>query len=157
MATTLASPRPHDSDALALTHEATALTRVRQNLTYLVSPSSPNSPRPASLRLRVLLRSLHALGTFLFWRLYRWAKYAAIGSIVAAVGSVAVAGSVASGAAVFLAPTGIVGSIVAGTVWGVGRWGWRRYWRKKRVQQNGNVEGRVRELNAGREVVEAPW
>jgi hypothetical protein len=64
---------------------------------------------------------------------------------------------VASGAAVFLAPTGIVGSIVAGTVWGVGRWGWRRNWRKKRVQQNGNVEGRVRELDAGREVVEAPW
>lgn len=140
-----ASPAPHDSDARALTHESTALTRARANLHYLVAPSSASAPRPASLRLRLLLRSLHAIGTFIFWRLYRWAKYAAIGSLVAAVGSVAIAGSVASGAAVFLAPTGILGTVGAGTLWGLGRWGWRRVWRarNRRTEEEGRRKGGV--------------
>jgi len=68
----------------------------------------------------------------LFWRLYRWAKYALVGSAVAALGSVVAAGGVASGVGLFLAPTGIVGTVVAGTVWGLGRWGWRRVWRNRR-------------------------
>lgn len=156
-----ASPAPHDSDARALNKESTALTRARTNLTYLVAPSSPNSPRPASLRLRLLLRSLHSLGVFLFWRLYRWAKYALVGSVVAALGSVAVAGSVASGAGLFLAPTGIMGTVVAGTVWGVGRWGWRRLWRKKRVEEGklGGRDGKIvmQERDVDRDLAAVPW
>lgn len=157
---TVAAPAPHDSDAHALRAESTALTRARTNLSYLIAPSSPNSPRPASLRLRLLLRSLHSLGVFLFWRLYRWAKYALVGSVVAALGSVAVAGSVASGAGLFLAPTGIVGTVVAGTVWGVGKWGWRRLWRKRRVEEGkvGGTRGSVvMERDVDRDLAAVPW
>ncbi len=50
----------------------------------------------------------------------RYAKYVAIGSLVATIGAGAF-GTVVSGAGFVLAPTGIAGTIFAATVWGIGR------------------------------------
>lgn len=55
----------------------------------------------------------------------RYAKYALVGTIVAAVGATAL-GSVASGAAFFLAPPTIASSVGIGLIWAVGKWGFRK-------------------------------
>lgn len=82
-------------------------------------------PRPATLRTRALLRSARYVAVFLFWRVVRYAKYAAVGAAVAAV-SGTVLGSVVSGAAFVIAPTGILGGAGMGVLWAVGKFGWRR-------------------------------
>lgn len=55
----------------------------------------------------------------------RYAKYAAVGALVAAVSGTAI-GSVVSGAAFVVAPTGILGGAGVGLVWALARFGWRR-------------------------------
>lgn len=67
----------------------------------------------------------------------RYAKYVAIGSLVATVGAGAF-GTLVSGAGFVLAPTGIVGTIFAATVWGVGRFAVRRV--KRRWDRRGGYE-----------------
>ncbi|PSN59470.1 hypothetical protein BS50DRAFT_451600, partial [Corynespora cassiicola Philippines] len=85
-----------------------ALTTAKHNLRYLYDPeTAPDAP--SRRRTRALLRALPSSLTFICWRLVRHAKYVAIGSLVA------------SGAGFVLAPTGVAGTIIAGTIWGVGR------------------------------------
>lgn len=120
----------------------TPLQKTTTALAYLYDPT--HSPQPTHLRTRSLLRSLRYLAIFLFWRIFRYAKYAAIGAVTAAVAGTAV-GSVVSGAAFVVAPTGILGGAGVGLLWAVGKFGWRRA--KARVQkgQEGDARGDERE------------
>jgi len=161
MATTtapLSQSIPSPSSPAARLHEQTALARVRTNFNYLISPSKSSAAPGTSLRLRFLLRTLHSIGTFLFWRLYRWAKYAVIGSAIAALGTISIGGVGALG--LLAAPTGIVGSAALGTVWGVGRWGWKRVWNRG---QKGKKSAGVTTMEEGpktgarNDLVEVPW
>lgn len=103
--------------------ENDALSKSKVAIKFLVDPKT--GPQPTHLRTRTILRSLRYVTIFIFWRLVRYAKYAAVGAIVAAVSGTAI-GSVASGAAFLLAPTGILGGAGVGLLWAVGRFGWRR-------------------------------
>jgi hypothetical protein len=99
---------------------------------------------------------------FVFWRLVRYAKYVAIGSLVATIGAGAL-GTVFSGAAFVLAPTGIAGTIVAACVWGVGKFAVRRLHRRwEKGHGYGSLEEEVQErrssvkrMETGPEAV--PW
>lgn len=103
--------------------EHDALSKSKVAIKFLVDPKT--GPQPTHLRTRTILRSLRYATIFIFWRLVRYAKYAAVGAIVAAVSGTAI-GSVASGAAFLLAPTGILGGAGVGLLWAIGRFGWRR-------------------------------
>jgi len=164
MATATPTPSqslPGPSSPAARLNEQTALARVRTNFNYLISPSKSSAAPGTSLRLRFLLRTLHSIGTFLFWRFYRWAKYAIIGSAIAALGTISIGGVGALG--VLAAPTGIVGSAALGTVWGVGRWAWKRVWnrgQKGRKSVGVNTmeeEGKTARTGARNDLVEVPW
>jgi len=113
------------SDDIAIdTHSHSALATTKRNLRYLYNPkSAPNAIQ--SRRTRTVLRVLRSSLIFVFWRLVRYAKYVAIGSLVATIGAGAF-GTVVSGAGFVLAPTGILGTVLAGSVWGVGRFVVRR-------------------------------
>ncbi|RMY91702.1 hypothetical protein D0861_02928 [Hortaea werneckii] len=103
--------------------EHDTLSKSKVAIKFLVDPKT--GPQPTHLRTRTILRSLRYATIFIFWRLVRYAKYAAVGAIVAAVSGTAI-GSVASGAAFLLAPTGILGGAGVGLLWAIGRFGWRR-------------------------------
>ncbi|KAF2136899.1 uncharacterized protein K452DRAFT_116869 [Aplosporella prunicola CBS 121167] len=108
----------------------TALRAARTNLAYLIDPSS--NAGPSRRRTRALLRSLRYTAIFVFWRLLRYAKYALVGAATAAVAGTAI-GSVVSGAAFVVAPTGILGGGAVGLLWGLGRVGWRVLARRART------------------------
>lgn len=55
----------------------------------------------------------------------RWAKYAAVGAAVAAIGATAL-GGFASGVGFLIAPPTMVGSIGLGAIWAMGKWGFRK-------------------------------
>ena len=61
-----------------------------------------------------------------------------MGALATAVAGTAI-GSVVSGAAFVVAPTGILGGAGAGVLWAVGRFGWRRA--RARVQGRGGGRG----------------
>jgi len=91
----------------------------------------------------------------------RYAKYVAIGSLVATVGAGAF-GTVVSGAGFVLAPTGVVGTCVAAGVWGGGRWVVRRVGRKWGHEGDGEEredeeEGGHERYGGGRFGEEMPW
>lgn len=140
--TAIATSAEIDTDTKANIRSSSALESAQRNLQFLFAPDSPNAPRPAHLRTRALLRSLRYIGIFVFWRIVRYAKYAAIGSIVAAVGASAI-GGVLSGAAFVLAPPTLLTSIGIGTIWAMGKWGFRKMKVKDRVgvMAAGEVEG----------------
>lgn len=117
-----------DTDTKANIRSSNALTSAKRNLHYLFAPDSPNAPHPAHLRTRALLRSLRFIGIF-FWRIVRYAKYALVGSLVAAVGASAF-GGVVSGAAFVLASPTLATSL--------GRWSFR----KMRVGEKLGVEAK---------------
>jgi hypothetical protein len=125
---------------------SSALHSAKRNIHYLFAPNSPNAPHPAHLRTRALLRSLRFIGIFIFWRIVRYAKYALVGSIVAAIGATAF-GGVVSGAAFVLAPPTIATSLGIGLIWSVGKWGFR----KMRVGEKVGVDaiGELRESREG--------
>jgi hypothetical protein len=103
------------------------LQRTRANLAFLVNPET--APSPASRRTRAFLRTARYTFKFIFWRLVRYAKYAAIGSLAAAVAGTAI-GTAVSGVGFILAPTGILGGALVGLLWGTAKFGWRRLARK---------------------------
>jgi hypothetical protein len=105
------------------------LQRTRTNLAFLVNPD--NALSPASRRTRAFLRTARYVFKFVFWRLVRYAKYAAIGSLAAAVAGTAI-GTAVSGVGFILAPTGILGGALAELIWGMAKFGWRRFARKAR-------------------------
>lgn len=55
----------------------------------------------------------------------RYAKYALVGSVVAAIGATAF-GGIVSGAAFVLAPPTLATSLGIGTIWAIGKWGFRK-------------------------------
>ncbi|KAF1847353.1 uncharacterized protein K460DRAFT_275570 [Cucurbitaria berberidis CBS 394.84] len=104
-------------------HSRSALASTKTNLRYLYDPKTAHGVN--SRRTRALLRVLRSSVIFIFWRVVRYAKYVAIGSLVATIGA-GVFGTFVSGAGFVLAPTGILGTVVAGTTWGIGRLAVRR-------------------------------
>lgn len=135
-----------NSDTAAVNQQSTsALANARRNFNYLVSPSASSPNRPKRFRTRALLRTLRYLSQFIFWRLVRWAKYAAVGAAVAAIGATAV-GSVVTGVAWIAAPPTITTGIFASVVWGVGKYLARRVQRKwEATGKDRGVEMRERE------------
>ncbi|EPE26912.1 hypothetical protein GLAREA_02826 [Glarea lozoyensis ATCC 20868] len=123
------------TEAQAEVRSSSALKSAKQNIQFLFSPDSPNAPRPARLRTRALLRSLRYIGVFVFWRIVRYAKYALVGSVVAAIGATAFGGAI-SGAAFLLAPPTLATSAGVGLIWAMGKWGFR----KLRVKDMAAVE-----------------
>jgi hypothetical protein len=121
----LSSSSEKATETRANIRSSSALHSAKQNLHFLFAPNSTNSPRPAHLRTRALLRSLRYIGIFVFWRIVRYAKYALVGSVVAALGATAF-GGVVSGVGWILAPPGILGTVGIGMVWALGKWGFRR-------------------------------
>jgi hypothetical protein len=102
------------------------IQRTKTNLAFLANPAT--APSPTSRRTRAFLRTARYTLKFIFWRLVRYAKYAAIGSLTAFVAGTAI-GSAVSGVGFILAPTGILGGATVGLLWGVGKIGFRG-WRK---------------------------
>jgi hypothetical protein len=129
MSTTTASPELTTSPATTTassssqTTSQSRLQKTTSHLKYLYSPTTAN--QPARLRTRTLLRSFRYLALFIFWRVVRYAKYAATGALVAAVSGTAI-GSVVSGVGFLVAPTGILGGAGVGLVWALAKFGWKR-------------------------------
>ncbi|PPJ53478.1 hypothetical protein CBER1_00414 [Cercospora berteroae] len=120
----------------------TRLATTKFNMKYLFDPKNA-SHQPSQFRTRALLRSLRYVTIFIFWRVVRYAKYAAIGAITAALATTAI-GSVVSGVGFVVAPTGIVGGATIGLVWAVAKFGWRRVWKdgKKSGEADGHGDAR---------------
>lgn len=112
-----------------------ALAKAKQNLSYLFNPKD-TTRAPAKLRTRALLRSLRYIGTFIFWRVVRYGKYALMGSVVAALSATAL-GSFVTGVGWIVAPPTIAGTIGIGALWTVGKWGFAR------TKFGKKMEGRV--------------
>lgn len=129
-----------NSDEKAIdARSSTALTTAKHNLRYLYDPSTASSA-PTRRRTRALLRVLRSSLIFAFWRIVRYAKYVAIGSLVATIGAGAL-GTVVSGAGFVLAPTGIAGTIIAASIWGVGKFAVKRLGKRwERGHGYGEVE-----------------
>jgi hypothetical protein len=128
------------------THESQALQSFRRNASYLFRPDKDH--RPARFRTRALLKTARYISIFIFWRLVRYAKYALIGSVAAAVAGTAI-GSVVSGVGFIVAPTGIFAGAGVGLLWGLGKFGWRTLARRTR---GGDVDSDPRKdelLDAG--------
>jgi len=126
------------SDDVAVNQQSrSALVAAKRNFNYLLNPSKATD-HPSRLRTRALLRTLRYLGTFIFWRVVRYAKFVAVGAVVAAIGATAF-GSVITGVAWIAAPTSITAAIVSASIWGAGKWGARRL--HKRWERTGKDQG----------------
>ncbi|KAH8719311.1 hypothetical protein GQ44DRAFT_712555 [Phaeosphaeriaceae sp. PMI808] len=146
------SPTPSEDTAID-THSRTALATTKRNLRYLYDPKT--APRTiSSRRTRTLLRVVRSSLIFVFWRLVRYAKYVAIGSVVATVGAGAI-GTFVSGAGFVLAPTGIMGTVMAASVWGAGHYVLRHV--KKRWAYGDEEEEESRSRYAYSEPEAMPW
>lgn len=127
----------HNADEAAVVQQGdSALKNAKRNFNYLLAPSG--NAQPKRFRTRALLRTFRYIGQFIFWRVVRWAKYAAVGAVVAAIGATAV-GSVVTGAAWIAAPPTIFSSVIAASVWGVGKYMARKL--HKRWAVTGKDEG----------------
>ncbi|KAF1923533.1 uncharacterized protein M421DRAFT_75045 [Didymella exigua CBS 183.55] len=157
------APKPTDQHDVAIdAHSGSALATTKQNLRYLYDPKAAGAGAVSSRRTRAALRVLRSSLIFIFWRVVRYAKYVAIGSFVATIGAGAM-GTFMSGAGFVLAPTGIAGTIIASSVWGIGRFAVRRV--KKRWGAgygSGEAEAgaearstRVAQMERGPEAI--PW
>lgn len=143
MAPSRGAPVHHTSDEKAVVQQSdSALKNARRNFGFLINPTTA-SDKPTRLRTRALLRTLRYAGQFIFWRLIRWAKYAAVGAVIATLSATAF-GTFVSGAGFVLAPTGIAGSIVAASIWGVGKYIARKA-HKRWVASGGDVGTEARE------------
>ncbi|OSS48563.1 hypothetical protein B5807_07114 [Epicoccum nigrum] len=161
------TPTLADKDEVAIdAHSRSALATTKQNLRYLYNPKTAGAAAVSSRRTRAALRVLRSSLIFIFWRAVRYAKYVAIGSLVATIGAGAI-GTFVSGAGFVLAPTGIAGTILASSVWGVGRFAVRRVKRRWGTGTNtgqgyreaeGRAEARrnrVAQMERGPEAI--PW
>lgn len=130
------------SDDLAVSQQSSsALRNAKRNFNYLLNPSS-STAHPSRFRTRALLRSLRYLGTFIFWRIVRYAKFVAVGAVAAAIGATAF-GSVVTGVAWVAAPTSIGAAIVSASIWGTGKFIARRLHRRwAKEGGDGGVEER---------------
>jgi hypothetical protein len=127
-----------------------ALSSLKTNYRYLLDPSKPDAPRPGRLRTRAFLRVLRFSTIFIFWRIVRYAKYALVGTVVAALGATALGGAV-TGVGWILAPPGILASVGIGAVWAAGKWGLRKMHVGQRVETAAEIERRRRHEDTKRE------
>lgn len=142
----------HEKAAIDV-HSSSALTTAKQNLCYLYDPKTTIGA-PTRRRTRAALRVLRSSLIFIFWRLVRYAKYVAIGSLVATIGAGALV-TIFSGAAFVLAPTGIAGTIVAASVWGMGKFAVKRLHKRwEKGHGYGSLEEKIKQ-ESGPEAV--PW
>src|ERR1700748_717616 len=118
------SPTRGSSEPPPTTKKPVSHSSIRRNLAYLINPQRPN--QPARLRTRTALKTIHYVAVFIFWRLLRTVRYAIVGSVIAGFQGT-VLGPLASGAAFFLAPTGILAGAGAGIMWALFRFRWRRF------------------------------
>ncbi len=134
----------HENDEVAVQQQSkSALINAKRNLNYLFSPTTANVDKPARLRTRALLRTCRYIGQFIIWRLVRWAKYAAVGALIAAVGATAFGGMI-TGVGWLAAPPTFGASIIAASIWGVGKFAARKlHGRWKR--EGGDVGAEIRE------------
>ncbi|KAK9778535.1 hypothetical protein SCAR479_04557 [Seiridium cardinale] len=139
------APSTPDATAHADAASKSALTKAKHNLAYLFNPKDA-AHAPAKVRTRALLRSLRYIGTFVFWRIVRYGKYALVGSVVAALSATAF-GSVVTGVGWIVAPPTIAGTIGIGTLWAIGKWGFSKTKAGKKMeariagrQQDGRAE-----------------
>jgi hypothetical protein len=135
-----------NEDAAIQQQSKSAWLNAKRNLNYLISPSTHASDAPARLRTRALLRFVRSISQFVIWRLVRWAKYAAVAALVAAI-SASAFGGVITGAAWLAAPPTFGASIIAASIWGVGKFTagrLNRRWRKT----GGDVGEEMRERAA---------
>lgn len=135
-----ATPGVDSQHEIAVNQQSnSALVNARRNFNFLLDPAKGSADgRPVRFRTRALLRTVRYISQFIFWRLVRWAKYAAVGALVAAISATAVGGFI-SGAAWIVAPPSIGASIIAASVWGVGKFAAGRLHR--RWQHTGMDEG----------------
>jgi hypothetical protein len=124
------------------TKASTTLQQAKRTVAYLAHPDASNAPDRR--RTRALLRSFRYVSVFIFWRLVRYAKYAAVGAITAAIAGTAI-GSVASGAAFIIAPPGIFAGAGVGLIWGLGKFGWRVLAKRVRTGETHNANPRLDE------------
>lgn len=129
-----AAPAVVESTAHTSPVKSTTFETAKRDIKYLIDPSKNKGP--TRRRTRALLQTFRYIAKFLFWRLYRYAKYAAVGALCTAVAGTAI-GTVASGAAFVIAPTGILGGAGIGLLWGLGKFSWRVMARRVRT---GDVE-----------------
>jgi hypothetical protein len=129
-----------DTDIKADVASSSALASAKLNFKYLYAPDAATNA-PARFRTRALLRTFRFVGIFIFWRIVRYAKYALVGSIVAAVGATAFGGAI-SGVGFLLAPPTIATSVGIGAIWAVGKWGFRKMGVGRSMEA-----GAVREVN----------
>jgi len=134
-----------------------SLQKINSTAKYLYDPK--HNAAPGRYRTRAFLRTLRYVGIFLFWRLVRYAKYAAVGAITAAVAGTTI-GAFASGVGFLLAPTGILGGAGIGLLWGLGKFGWRTLARRVK---HGDVEGanarhdeQNEEVDVQRDIIKPP-
>ncbi|KIW33004.1 uncharacterized protein PV07_04508 [Cladophialophora immunda] len=140
-----------DGDTAVQQQSSSALISAKRNLNYLISPTAATAERPARFRTRALLRTVRYVGQFIIWRLVRWAKYVAVGTLVAAVGATAFGGMI-SGVAWLAAPPTIGASIIAAGVWGVGRFAagrLHRRWKNSGGDMGEEVRERVEDQAGG--------
>jgi hypothetical protein len=154
---------PNTDEVAIDAHSRSAFTTAKHNLRYLYDPKTASpSDLPSRRRTRAALRVLRSTLQFVFWRLVRYAKYVAIGSLIATISAGAL-GTVVSGAGFVLAPTGIAGTIVAGSIWGAGRFVLRRLHNRwehghgygEREGEWEERRGAVKRMQTGPEAV--PW
>jgi hypothetical protein len=84
---------PSSEDSAIIRQGDSALASAKRNFSYLINPSK-TTDHPQRFRTRALLRTLNYVTKFIFWRIVRYAKYVAIGSLVAAVGATAFGGMI---------------------------------------------------------------
>ena len=160
MATPTASPDLTTAPSTQTPTQQTRLQKTTSHLKYLYSPSTAN--QPAHLRTRTLLRSFRYLALFVFWRVVRYAKYAATGALIAAVSGTAI-GTLVSGVGFLVAPTGILGGAGVGLVWALAKFGWRRVGKGRKIGDGDPRRDEREDAKGGEEVREVrvprtePW
>jgi len=139
------------STALSETHPS-KIQQTTASLRYLYNPT--NSVAPPKRRTRVLLRSIRYILQFLYYRVLRSIKYAAIGAVTAAVAGTAI-GTMTGGLGFVFAPTGILGGAGVGLLWGMGKMGWRVLAsRVRRGDVYGDAKSEEREAAHGQGMVD---
>ncbi|WVQ68416.1 uncharacterized protein L199_006624 [Kwoniella botswanensis] len=110
-------PQPPSDDP-----NSSRLHKAKVNLTYLALGSQA-AVVPASLTTRSALTTARYAIKYIIRRLIRYAKYAAVGAAVAAIGG-GLLGTIGSGLAFFAAPSIGVG-MGLGVITGIVKFGWR--------------------------------
>ncbi|KAK8854640.1 hypothetical protein IAR55_003379 [Kwoniella newhampshirensis] len=130
---------PSDNPAASKLHHA------KVNLKYLALGSAAGVA-PASLRTRSILTTTRYVVRYIIKRAIRYAKYAVVGALVAAVGG-GLLGTLGSGLAFFAAP-GIGVGMGVGVLTAVAKFGWRH---RGNHLRGGAWEGMKARAQAGRD------